>query len=149
MDKEKLALWIEKLKAADKKDRKALVVEMCRENGIGIGDAWKLLKEAGFDAKAAPVPPADGAGSATDEDKDADKKDGDKEDSGAGDGPKADGEKVSVVLRHKTEFPKYRRAGLVLTRTPATYEVTAEQLAALKKDAWVEFAEEKKAGAGA
>ncbi|GAB6393611.1 MAG: hypothetical protein MdMp014T_2984 [Treponematales bacterium] len=127
MDKEKLALWVEKLTAADKKDRKALVAEMCRENGIGVGDAWKLLKEAGFDAKAAPVPPADGAG----------------------DGPKADGEKVSVVLRHRTEFPKYRRAGLVLTRTPATYEVTAEQLSALKKDAWVEFAEEKKAGAGA
>jgi hypothetical protein len=145
MDKEKLALWVEKLTAADKKDRKALVVEMCRENGIGVGDAWKLLKEAGFDAKAAPVPPADSAGNATD----ADKKDGDKNGPGAGDGPKADGEKVSVVLRHKTEFPKYRRAGLVLTRTPATYEVTAEQLAALKKDAWVEFAEEKKAGAGA
>jgi hypothetical protein len=127
MDKEKLALWVEKLRAADKKDRKALVAEMCRENGIGVGDAWKLLKEAGFDAKDAPVPPA----------------------AGAGHGPVADGEKVSVVLRHRTEFPKYRRAGLVLTRPPATYEVTAEQLAALKKDAWVEFAEEKKAGAGA
>jgi hypothetical protein len=41
------------------------------------------------------------------------------------------------MLRHKTEFDKYRRAGLVLTQKAETYEVTAGQLAALKKDAWV------------
>lgn len=46
--------------------------------------------------------------------------------------------KITVTLRHKTEYPAYRRAGLVLKQTPEEFEVTAEQLAVLKKDAWVE-----------
>jgi len=45
--------------------------------------------------------------------------------------------KQSVILWHKTEYPRYRRAGLVLTQKAQTYEVTDEQLAALKKDPWV------------
>jgi hypothetical protein len=54
MTKEKLAPWIEKLSKANPKDRVAIVGEMCKENGLKAGDAWKLLKEAGFDSKAAP-----------------------------------------------------------------------------------------------
>jgi hypothetical protein len=58
-----------------------------------------------------------------------------------GDSAARDGEeeKTAVTLRHKTEYPLYRRAGLVLKQTPAEFEVTAEQLAVLKKDRWVEF----------
>jgi hypothetical protein len=41
------------------------------------------------------------------------------------------------MLRHKTEYPRYRRAGLVLTQKAEYHEVTEEQLAALKNDAWV------------
>ena len=47
------------------------------------------------------------------------------------------GGKIIVRLRHKTGYPRYRRAGLVLTQKAETYEVIAEQLAALKKDKWV------------
>jgi hypothetical protein len=54
MNKEQLAPWIEKLTKANPKDRTAIVGEMCKENGLKVGDAWKLLKEAGFDSKAAP-----------------------------------------------------------------------------------------------
>jgi len=59
-----------------------------------------------------------------------------------GGGDSASKKKVSVTLRHKTEYPRYRRAGLVLTQKPETYEVTEEQLAALKKDKWVEIGKE-------
>jgi hypothetical protein len=54
MTKEQLAPWIEKLTKANPKDRTAIVGEMCKENGLKVGDAWRLLKEAGFDSKATP-----------------------------------------------------------------------------------------------
>jgi hypothetical protein len=54
MNKEQLAPWIEKLTRANPKDRTAIVGEMCKENGLKVGDAWRLLKEAGFDSKATP-----------------------------------------------------------------------------------------------
>ena len=53
MTKEQLAPWIEKLTRANPKDRTAIVGEMCKENGLKVGDAWRLLKEAGFNSKAA------------------------------------------------------------------------------------------------
>jgi hypothetical protein len=53
MTKEQLVPWIEKLTRANLKDRTAIGGEMCKENGLKVGDAWKLLKEAGFDPKAA------------------------------------------------------------------------------------------------
>jgi hypothetical protein len=55
MTKEQLAPWIEKLTKANPKDRTAIVGEMCKENGLKVGDAWRLLKEAGFDSKATPL----------------------------------------------------------------------------------------------
>jgi hypothetical protein len=123
MEKEKLIPWLEKLNKAEKKDRTAVVAEMCKENGLKIGDAWKLLKEAGFDPKA-----DTGAGP-----------------SGSGDPESSDGrKKLPVVLRHKSGYPRYRRAGLVLTQKAETYEVTEAQLAALEKDKWVEFVDSKK-----
>jgi hypothetical protein len=54
MTKEQLAPWVEKLTRANPKDRTAIVGEMCKENGLKVGDAWRLLKEAGFDSKAKP-----------------------------------------------------------------------------------------------
>jgi membrane protein involved in colicin uptake len=45
---------------------------------------------------------------------------------------------VPVQIRHKTEYPKYRCAGLLLTQKPETYEVTAVQLEKLERDPWVE-----------
>jgi hypothetical protein len=123
MEKEKLIPWIEKLTKAEKKDRTAIVAEMCKENGLKISDAWKLLKEAGFDPKT-------GTGDDHPGSRNPDGSDGQ--------------EKQPVVLRHKSGYPKYRRAGLVLTQKAETYEVTEAQLAALKRDKWVEFVDSKK-----
>jgi hypothetical protein len=111
MDKEKMNPWLEKLNKAEKKDYKKIVEEMAKENTLKISDAWQLLKLNGFDPKEEPQNNPQG---------------------------NTDVKKQSVVLRHKTEYPKYRRAGLVLTQKAETYEVTDEQLAALKKDPWVE-----------
>jgi hypothetical protein len=52
---------------------------------------------------------------------------------------------IAVILRHKSPYPRYRRAGLLLTARWEPYTVTAEQRAALQADAWVEF--QKPAGA--
>jgi transposase len=119
MDKEQLAPWIEKLNQAEKKDRNAVVTELCKAEGLSIGEAWRLLKEAGFDPKAAP---------------------GDQNPPGTDTAP-AEEKKVSVVVRHKTGYPKYRRAGLSLSQKAETHEVTEAQLDALKKDPWVEIIE--------
>jgi hypothetical protein len=121
MDKEKLAPWLEKLAKADKKDYESIVADMAKGNTLKTADAWQLLKLAGFDPAG-------------------------KQQSGqkSNQQGKADGEKTSVVLRHKTEYPHYRRAGLVLTQKPETYEVTVEQLALLKRDYWVVIGDDKK-----
>ncbi len=121
MDKEKLNEWIERLKKAKEKNHDDIVATMAKENNLRVDDAWQLLKLAGFDPKGKPAvdPPA-----------------------------KAEDKKQPVVLRHKTEYPKYRRAGLVLTQMAQTYEVTEEQLAILKKDPWVVVGDGKKDGEG-
>jgi hypothetical protein len=113
MDQQKVAPWLEKLGKADKKDYESIVAEMAKENTLKLADAWKLLKQAGFD------PAGNQQG-------------------------KTDVKKTSVVLRHKTEFAHYRRAGIVLTQKPETYEVTEEQLALLKRDYWVVIGDDKK-----
>jgi len=64
------------------------------------------------------------------------------------DNPQSNVKKLSVILRHKTEYPKYRRAGLVLSQKAETYEVTEEQFAALKKDPWVIVGDGKNDGDG-
>jgi hypothetical protein len=66
--------------------------------------------------------------------------DGDKPGNAGGEAPPATQteNKISVTLRHKTEYPQYRRAGIVLKQTPGEFSVTAEQLAVLEKDTWVE-----------
>jgi hypothetical protein len=112
MNKEQLAPWIEKLTQVEKKDWKSIVAEMCREHGLKTGDAWNLLKEAGFDPKPA-----------------------------SDDTPKVEEKKVSVMARHKTEYPRYRCAGLSLSQKTETYKITEAQLDALKKDPWVEIIE--------
>jgi hypothetical protein len=119
MDKEKLAPWIERLNKAQKNERNAIVEEMAKENGLKVKDAYKLLRDAGFDP-----------------------------DANAQNNQNANqqGKTQPVILRHKTEYPRYRRAGLVLTQKAQTYEVTEDQLAALQKDPWVVVGDEKKDG---
>jgi hypothetical protein len=115
--------WIERLNEAEKEGRKTIIEELAKTLGIKPGEAVKKLKEAGWDPKAAdapPDPPIVPGGNPPGP-------------------PKA--ETISVTLRHKTPYPRYRRAGLLLTNQWKPYAVTAEQLEALKTDSWVEFQE--------
>jgi len=55
----------------------------------------------------------------------------------------AEKKSIRIVARHirgKSPLPSYRRAGIVLGMTDAEYEVTEEQLAALKADKLVKLA---------
>jgi hypothetical protein len=108
-----LEAWIARLDKADKKDRKALVEDMAKALGVKVGDAYKKLKEAGWDPKAEPQAVPEGAGLA--------------------------GRLVPVTLRHKSPHAHYRRAGLLLAKTARPFEVTKEQLAVLANDPWVEL----------
>ena len=127
MDKEKLIPWIERLSKAEKKERNAIVCEMAKENSLKEKEAWKLLCENGFNPKEEPQI---------------------NQQNNSQPDQKSDSKKQSVILRHKTEYPHYRRAGLVLTQKAQTYDVTDEQLTILKKDSWVVVGNDKKEGAG-
>jgi hypothetical protein len=135
MDKEKLDSLIELLKQTEKKDRNAIVAKAAADYGLKFKDVMKLIIEAGYDLKAEPQknPQSD-----TPDNPQAGPKDP-PPNSPADPGSK----KIPVVLRHKTDYPGYRRAGLVLTQKAETHEVTEEQLAVLKKDPWVEIVEDK------
>jgi hypothetical protein len=134
MNKEELAPWIERMNAEpDGKKRNAIVAELCKEKGMKIGDAWKLIKEAGFDPKAVPgnseaadntAPDGSAANPQTPEETEA---------KATLPGVKAE----SILIRHKTQYAKYRCAGLVLTQKPETYQVTKSQLEILRRDPWV------------
>jgi hypothetical protein len=97
---------------------------MAKALGIKAGEAWKKLKEAGWDPKAEPqAGPPTGSESATPEE--------------AG----ITGYLVPVTLRHKSPHAHYRRSGLLLAKTARSFEVTKEQLAVLVNDPWVELVE--------
>ena len=163
MDKEQIIPWVERMKAEpDGKKRNEIVAELCKENGLKTGDALKLLKEAGFDPiitwiERLNTEPDKGKRNeiVADISNEIGLKPGDvwkllKE---AGFNPKAspngnqnnnnnddsdqDTEKVTVLASHKTDYEKYRCAGLVLTRKPENYLVTEAQLKKLKRDPWV------------
>ncbi|MDR1251369.1 MAG: hypothetical protein LBK62_04290 [Treponema sp.] len=121
MNKEELVPWINRLNAEpDGKKRNEIVAELCKEKSLKIGDAWKFLKEAGFDSKAIPRNPG-GAGT----------NNGDTN-------PQSNAaETRPAVLRHKTPYQKYRCAGLVLTQKAETCRVTEAQLEKLRRDPWV------------
>jgi hypothetical protein len=111
--------WIKRLNGAEKKNQNAIVGELAKALGIKTGEAYKKLKDAGWDPENAPPPPPPA-------------------NTGGG---MAGG--VTVTLRHKTPYSRYRRAGLLLDSQFKPYTVTAAQLAVLKTDAWVEFQKPK------
>jgi hypothetical protein len=107
--------WIKRLNEAEKKDRKGIVEEMAKALGVKTGEAWQKLKEAGWtEGNAPPPPPAPREGT------------------------------IQTRLRHKTPYPHYRRAGVVLTNRFETYALTKDQLKILSKDPWVEVENGKK-----
>jgi hypothetical protein len=141
MEKAKLLALIAALYLLDIKERAALIKETAKENGIAEGDLFKLLKETGYNPKA-----EKGTAAPTGAQTPPPQRDGETQNAGTGATDAnlaqtgANGtppQTVTVTLRHKTEYPHYRRAGLVLKQTPGEFRVTAEQLAALEKDKWV------------
>jgi len=154
MDKEKIISWVERIKNAPIAERNVIVAEMAKQNSLKEKDVWKLLRENGFDPKATPQKNQQGDKQDTPQtDQKIDPQDISKSDQKidpqdiSKSDQKDDSKKLSVTLRHKTEYPQYRRAGLVLTQKAQTYNVTKEQLAALKKDPWVVICNDKKDGA--
>jgi len=122
VSKEELIPWVEKLNAEpDKRKRNDIVADLCKEKGLKIGDAWKLLKEAGFDPDVSP---------------NGDQRNNDQSCNNQGNSGQ-ESKKVPVLVSHKTEYEKYRCAGLVLTRKPENYLVTEAQFEKLKRDPWV------------
>ena len=72
----------------------------------------------------------------------AETKTGTEAEAGAEDTAKAREEKtIPVRLRHKTEYPKHRCAGLMLGQKAETRRVTAGQLEKLRCGPWVEIKE--------
>jgi hypothetical protein len=149
MNNEELVPWIERLNAEpDGKKRNEIVAELCKEKSLKIGDAWNLLKEAGFNPKAKPEG-SETAGTNTGADAAAQAKAAEEAAQAeakarAEAAAKAEAEartKVAetkpAIIRHKTQYQKYRRAGLVLTQKPETYQVTEAQLEKLRSDYWV------------
>jgi hypothetical protein len=111
------------------KERAEHIKNTAKENGVNEGDLFKALKEAGYNPKAekgSAAPDVSGGTPPAPEESQSE--------------PPLKGT-IQVSLRHKTEYPQYRRAGLVLKQTSAEFYVTAEQLAVLKKDKWVEVKE--------
>ncbi|MDR1239267.1 MAG: hypothetical protein LBK27_04060 [Treponema sp.] len=104
--------WITRLNEAERKDQAAIVAELAGKLGIKTGAAYKKLKEAGWNPQKNDTPPKN---------------------------TPATQEIFPVTLRHKSPYPLYRRAGLLLTKQWKPYGVTAEQRAALQADTWVEF----------
>ena len=110
-----LSEWIKRLTSAAKKERHAIVEELSKVLGLSIDDTWKKIQEAGLNEQGKTPP---------------------------GPAPEGDNPKLTVSIRHKTTYPLYRRAGIVLTNLFKPYEVTAKQLTNLKKDPWVEIGKE-------
>jgi len=136
MDKAKLFAFIAILYAQEIEVRAGLIKGEAKGNDIKEGELYKLLKEAGYEPTA---PKGTAAPTLTGDDPQPDPQPDLKD--------KKQEKKQPVILRHKTGYPRYRRAGLVLTQRPETYEVTKAQLAELKKDKWVVVGEGKEEGA--
>ncbi|MDR3249394.1 MAG: hypothetical protein LBT39_11485 [Treponema sp.] len=54
LGKDALKDWIDRLNKAEKSGHKAIVEDMAKALGIKAGDAWKALKEAGWDPGGKP-----------------------------------------------------------------------------------------------
>jgi hypothetical protein len=143
MDKTKLLALIAALYLLETKERAAYVKTAAKENGVDEGELFKELKEAGYNPKAekGSAAPAPENTPPPEMSKPDDKK---PPPAPPPDDKKPDSGLIAVTLRHKTEYPLYRRAGLVLKQTPGEFRVTAERLAVLKKDKWITIIKEGK-----
>jgi len=122
MNKTKLLALIASLYAQEIEARAAAVKEAAKENNVKEGELFKFLKEAGYEPKA---PKGTAAPNWDDIQQQSNSSD-------------QNAKKIPVLVSHKTEYEKYRCAGLVLTQKPENYLVTETQFKKLESDPWVE-----------
>ena len=125
MDKAKLIALIASLYALETEARAAMVKNAAKENNLKEGYLYKLLKEAGYEPKA---PKGTAAPNGADIQQQSNNTPPNSE---------QDTKKVTVLASHKTEYDRYRCAGLVLTRKPENHVVTEAQFEKLNRDPWV------------
>jgi hypothetical protein len=127
MDKAKLIALIAMLYAQESEARAGMVKDAAKENGIKEGELYKLLKQEGYEPNA----PKGTAPSSENNNNTPPP-----ESSNGG----QEAKNVTVLASHKTEYEKYRCAGLVLTRKPENYLVSEAQFEKLSRDPWVTVA---------
>jgi len=118
MDKAKVIALIVVLYALDIGERDKVIKAAAQENNLKDGDLYKFLKKEGYNSQA---PKGTAAPDPNKTPPNADQ----------------DAKNIPVLVSHKTEYEKYRCAGLVLTRKPENYLVTEAQFEKLKCDPWV------------
>jgi len=141
MDKAKVIALIVVLYALEIAARAGMIKDAAKENGVKEGDLYKFLKEAGYDPNAPKGTAAPDLNSGQNSnDQNSSGQDGNGQNKGKQNNKQA-AQKIPVLVSHKTEYEKYRCAGLALTRKPENYLVTKEQLDKLKRDPWVALKE--------
>jgi hypothetical protein len=138
MDKAKLIAFIAILYAQEIEARAETVKNAAKENSVKEGEFFKLLKEAGYEPKA-PKGTAAPNGADIQRQPDSPPPNG-SQNSSSQDSGGQEARKVTVLASHKTEYDKYRCAGLVLTRKPENHLVTEAQFEKLNRDPWVAVA---------
>jgi len=119
MDKVQAIALITILYAQEIEARAETVKNAAKEKNIKEGELFKLLKEAGYKPQAPKGTEAPDGADIQQDSRDQDTK------------------KIPVLVSHKTEYEKYRCAGLVLTQKPENYLVTEAQFEKLNRDPWV------------
>jgi hypothetical protein len=135
MDKAQAIAFIATLYAQDIEARAGMVKNAAKERNIKEGELFKLLKEAGYEPEA-PKGTAAPNGADIQQQSNNTPPNGSQNNNSQNNSVQ-DAKKVTVLASHKTEYDRYRCAGLVLTRKPENYVVTEAQLEKLKCDPWV------------
>ena len=136
MGKAKLIALIAILYALEIEARAEMVKHAAKENNLKEGELFKLLKEAGYEPKA-PKGTAAPNGADIQQQPDNNTPPNNGQGNGGQNSSVQEAEKTNALVSHKTEYDKYRCAGLVLTRKPENHLVTEAQLGKLKRDPWV------------
>ena len=130
MDKAKLIALIAILYTLEIEARAEMVKNAAKENNLKEGELFKLLKEAGYEPKAP-------KGTTAPNGADIQQQSNNETPSPTPPNGVQNTKKIPVLVSHKTDYEKYRCAGLVLTRKPENYLVTEAQFEKLKRDPWV------------
>ena len=129
MDKAQAIALITILYAQEIEARAEIIKNAAKENNLKEGELFKLLKEVGYEPKA---PKGTAAPNGADiQQSNNTPPNGNQNSSDQGT------KKIPILVSHKTEYDKYRCAGLVLTRKPENYLVTEAQFEKLNNDPWV------------